>query len=452
MGVGLVGNAGANLRRVTHRTTETGEVYDIEGQQGQVHFLSAENSTPFKNYYNKWAQRFTEETGTGVRLEFVGVGSSQSARISQLLQTGSPPELTTTAPEKGGGLALQGVLADLSAEAEWMQNEYGYEFNDDFLFQLQGNQYVVPIWVNMTMDWYRVSTWEENVGDTPSEMQWDAFMSALEQTDNKDNRRAHVIPAGESLMSTEFYIDYMFQNAGSIFQRNDQNNVEVVFDRDQNRQKTRQVLEFLNEANQYSVDGRGYAYSEQIESYWSEQVNEVKYFGARPLQQAVANNEPVAEDTGLMHPPYKEEKTHQAFSEGWVMFRPAQNKEAAREFVRFMSRPEPLYEMLHIAPLHNLPPFPEAVQDEQFLDNEFIDTWVRPNENIRIEDVVEMVDTAKTLVGETEPNNALASPVFSEGVFGNMIFNYLYGNQSIDEAIDNAGQQSRNIIQNFQQG
>lgn len=449
---GLVGYAGAKPVRITQKSTDTSEVYDIQGQGEQIHFLSAENSTPFKEYYRKWGEQFTEETGTGVELEFVGVGSSQSARISKLLQAGNPPELTTTAPEKGGGLALQGVLSDLSEEANWMQETYGYEFNDDFLFQLQGNQYVVPIWVNMTMDWYRVDTWDEHAGMTPNELTWDEFMTALEQTDQKNDRRAHVIPAAESLMSTEFYIDYMFQNAGQIFQRNDQGEIELVMDQGENREKTKEVLQFLEEANQYSVDGRGYAYSEQIESYWSEQVNEVKYFGARPLQQAVANNEAVAEDTGLMHPPHKEVKTHQAFSEGWVMFEPAQNHEGAREFVRFMSRPEPLFELLHIAPLHNLPPFPEAVESEEFLDNEFIDTWVRPNENIRIEDVVEMVETAKTLVGETDPNNALASPVFSENTFGNMIFNYLYGNMSLDEAIDTAGEQSRSIIQNFQQG
>lgn len=135
---------------------------------GTIHFLSAENSQAFKDYYQKWAGLFEEEHDHTVELEFVGVGTSQSQRISKLIQSGDPPELTTTAPEKGGGLALQGVLADLSNEAEWMQNEWGYEFNEDFTFELQGSQYVVPIWVNMTMDWYRVSTWEENVGMTPA--------------------------------------------------------------------------------------------------------------------------------------------------------------------------------------------------------------------------------------------------------------------------------------------
>ena len=418
------------------------------GSGGSVHFLSAENSEPFKQYYQKWADRFEQEHDHTVDLEFVGVGTSQSQRISKLIQSGDPPELTTTAPEKGGGLALQGVLADLSNEADWMQQEWGYDFNDDFLFQLQGSQYVVPIWVNMTMDWYRVSTWEENYGATPNEMSWDEFSQALADTHNIDERAGHVIPAGESLMSTEFYIDYMFGNGGSIFTR-DGDDIQLVMDQGENRQKTKDVLEFFDETSQYSIDGSGYAYSQQIESYWSEQVNEVKYFGARPLQQAVANNEAVAEDTGLMHPPYKEEQTHQAFSEGWVMFQGADNKEGAREFIKFMSRKEPLIELLHIAPLHNLPPFPAAVDDEEFLDNEFINTWVKPNDNIAIEDVVNMVDSAKTLVGETEPNNALASPVFSSGAFGNMIFNYLHGDMGIDEAIDEAASQSRSILQEF---
>ncbi len=415
---------------------------------GTIHFLSAENSQAFKDYYQKWAGLFEEEHDHTVELEFVGVGTSQSQRISKLIQSGDPPELTTTAPEKGGGLALQGVLADLSNEAEWMQNEWGYEFNEDFTFELQGSQYVVPIWVNMTMDWYRVSTWEENAGMTPSEITWSEFTQALADTHNVGERAGHVIPAGESLMSTEFYIDYMFSNGGNIFTREGEE-IKLVMDQGENRQKTMEVLELFEEINEFSVDGSGYGYGQQIETYWSEQANETKYFGARPLQQAVANNEAVAEDTGLMHPPYKEEKTHQAFSEGWVMFEGADNKEGAREFVKFMSRKEPLYELLHIAPLHNLPPFPAAVDDDEFLDNEFIDTWVKTNDNIAIDDVVEMVDTAKTLVGETNPNNALASPVFSSGAFGNMIFNTLHGDMSKGEAIDNAASQSRSIIEEF---
>jgi len=418
------------------------------GNSNTVHFLSAENSEPFKQYYQKWADRFEDEHDHTVDLEFVGVGTSQSQRISKLIQSGDPPELTTTAPEKGGGLALQGVLADLSDEADWMQDEWGYDFNEDFLFQLQGSQYVVPIWVNMTMDWYRVSVWEENYGETPDEMSWDQFQQALSDTDGVGGRAGHAIPAGESLMSTEFYIDYMFGNGGEIFERSG-DSVNLVMDEGDNREKTKEVLEFFDETQQYSIDGSGYAYSEQIESYWSEQVNEVKYFGARPLQQAVANNEAVAEDTGLMHPPYKEEKTHQAFSEGWVMFKGADNKEGAREFVKFMSRKEPLIELLHIAPLHNLPPFPEAVDDEEFLDNDFINEWVEPNDNINIDDVVEMVDSATTLVGETDPNNALASPVFSSGAFGNMIFNYLHGDMGLEEAIDEAASQSRSILEQF---
>ncbi|WP_302080334.1 extracellular solute-binding protein [Salinibaculum rarum] len=414
-----------------------------------VHFLSAENSQAFKDYYKKWAGRFEEEHDHEVKLEFVGVGTSQSSRISKLLQSGNPPELTTTAPEKGGGLALQGVLADLSDEAEWMEDEWGYDFNDNFLFQLQGKQYVVPIWVNMTMDWYRVSTWEENTGMTPREMEWEEFRQALSDTNGVGERAGHVIPAGSSLMSTEFYIDYMFGNDGQIFERNGEE-IELVMDKGENLEKTKEVLQFFEDTQQYSLDGSGYGYSQQIESYWSEQVNEVKYFGARPLQQAVSNNKAVAEDTGLMQPPYKEEKTHQAFSEGWVMFQGADNKEGAREFVKFMSRKEPLIELLHIAPLHNLPPFPDAVDDEEFLDNEFINKWVEPNENIQIDNVVEMVNNASTLVGETDPNNALASPVFSSGAFGNMIFNYLHGDMGLEESINNAASQSRSILDQFE--
>ncbi len=448
---GCLGDFGMNSGSQGKNNNSSNNAQEIKGKKGDVHFLSAENSTSFKNYYKKWAQKFRDETGYGVKLEFVGVGSSQSARISKLLQTGDPPELTTTAPEKGGGLALQGVLADLSDEAQWMEKKYGYKFNDDFLFKLKGKQYVVPIWVNMTMDWYRVNTWKEHAGTPPRNPTWDEFLEGVKAIDKKSNRRGTVVPAAQSLMSTEYYIDHMFQNGGSIFERNN-GNVEVVMDKGENRKKSKEVLEYIKKLNKYSINGSGYAYDQQIESYWSEQAHETKYFGARPLQQAVENNKKVAKDTGLMHPPKKAERTHQAFSEGWVMFEDAKNKEGAREFVKFMSRPEPLYELLHIAPLHNLPPFPKAVKDKKFLDNEFIDKWVRPNKHIEIDHVVEMVDSAKTLVGETEPNNALASPVFSEGVFGSMLYNYLYEDKNADQAVDQAGKKARSIIKSFDQG
>jgi multiple sugar transport system substrate-binding protein len=447
---GCLGNFGMNNGSQSGNGSSN-NAENVKGKKGEVHFLSAENSTSFKEYYRKWAKKFRDETGYGVKLEFVGVGSSQSARISKLLQTGDPPDLTTTAPEKGGGLALQGVLADLSDQAQWMEKKYGYSFNDEFLFKLNGKQYVVPIWVNMTMDWYRVSAWKKHAGMTPKQPTWDEFLEGVKSVDEKSNRRGTVVPAAQSLMSSEYYVDHMFQNGGSIFERNGKGNVEVVMDKGKNRRKSKEVLEYIKKLNKHSIDGSGYAYSQQIESYWSEQVNETKYFGARPLQQAVENNEKVAKDTGLMHPPRNKEKTHQAFSEGWVMFQKAKNKEGAREFVKFMSRPEPLYELLHIAPLHNLPPFPKAVNDEKFLNNEFIDKWVRPNEHIEISNVVEMVESAKTLVGETKPNNALASPVFSEGVFGNMIYNHLYGGKSAEQAIDQAGKKSRSIMESFSQ-
>lgn len=431
--------------------TSAGDAKKIKGKKGEVHFLSAENSSAFKKYYEKWAKRFKDETGYGVKLEFVGVGSSQSARISKLLQTGNPPELSTTAPEKGGGLALQGVLSDLSSVADWMEKKYGYSFNEDFLFKLNGKQYVVPIWVNMTMDWYRVSKWKKHAGMTPSSLTWDEFLKGVKAVDKKGGQRGTVVPAAQTLMSTEYYIDHMFQNGGQIFTRDNKGDIQVVMDKGKNRKKSKEVLKYIEKLNQHSIEGSGYGYSKQIESFWSKQVNETKYFGARPLQQAAANNKSVAQDTGLTHPPHKEEKTHQAFSEGWIMFDSAKNKKGAREFIKFMSRPEPLYELLHIAPLHNLPPFPAAVDDKKFLDNKFIEKWVQSNENIRIDDVIEMVKTAKTLVGETDPNNALASPVFSESVYGNMIYNYLYGNMSTEEAIDKAGKKSRSIIQSFEQ-
>ena len=328
---------------------------DYSGQS--LHILTGIQNQ--KEIFANIGEEFKSATGIDeIKIEVTGM-NNQRQRVIQLVQAGDPPDIvqdtqTLTPRYVNADLALDvsGMIADIS-------DRIGAPA-DNARVKLDGSDYFVPLWHNISSWWWRDDL-VEAAGLNPSDFEdadWDLAMEAAEKMhDPENNINGTYVPAGTGSHSTFRTIAWLYTNGGSICTwENDE--IVVNFDEGKNRTRMIETLEMLKERYQYSPAA--------TDSSWDTAANAIPngntackwYLGFRPKIRSIENDRDFAPDVHVAPMPAKETKQTVASTDGFVPI-DGNNPEAAQDFLRFMMQPKYIVNILaSITPVHNVPAYP----------------------------------------------------------------------------------------------
>lgn len=243
-----------------------------------VHFVTSYNNDAWQT---KWEDdlvpAFQEETSVEVNLEYTGLSGQQVPRLSQLIQSGDPPTVATTAFNQLADVWSRDGLVDVSDVVEEVTAVSGDIVNEPF--NRDGQIWQVPHGAYSATFLYREDVYEELGLDVPESFQ-DVLENARVIDESDMDIRGYGLPGkktGKAQEDFEFYLAQMGVPPFGVQWKDPdaQNEVEVAWP----KEEVVTLLEFFKDLSQYSPDPTGIGWGASI-SDW---------IGGRFAQQHMAN-------------------------------------------------------------------------------------------------------------------------------------------------------------------
>lgn len=407
----------------------------------EVHVVSKETSEAARQWYDEIAQKFMNETGIRVNMDYTSL--SPTEHVSTLLQTGNPPELATADAGQTADFMTRDLLADVSDLIDTFESEYNDEIPDSVrITDNDDNDLLLPLYANPTQVWFWNDAYEEYGLDNSSGLNWDEYLEIAGEIHAQGNMNGTVVPSASTMLSGFKFWNFLFSNSGQVCRRVD-GDVDIALDHGEHREKAVETVEYLNELHQYSPDASDYAWGDILEDYTS-QTSAHCIYGPRAKLQVIENRPQLKNDSRPHFPISNTEETFMSNQDGFVMFDDAENKDAARQFLEFVSRENRLIGLLtSVSPVHNFPTMTGIAEMDEYRNSEFI------SENFRDEDlqiVAQSFEQGKSINAETDPINPYAPSLWSTREIGTMIYNVNIEGKDPAQAVDDTAGRLRDTL------
>ncbi|QGX93840.1 extracellular solute-binding protein [Haloplanus rallus] len=415
--------------------------------EGSVHYLSLEQSPTFKEYWQKTAEMFEEETGTSVSVTYAfDVGYNK--RIAELIQAGDPPDVINLEDFNVAQYVLDDLLAPVTDITNQFQEQF--PFPDQFRLTSGGEDIWHPSFVSSGLYWYRGDLMQQEgfEGSGPEieisdgetvrpPASYDEYLEFLEATDQVEDSygnelRGGYVPAAETLGSqSNIYCDVL-ERGVELTERSGDNislNLEP-------RSNLESYLDDLEDAYQYAPSTGNWSWTEMINGFANADVASAFYLGARHKTQSVTREGEYGLDVvpGEVPPVQDEEERGFTFPSGWGVMKGGEKTELGKEYVSMMMTDEDLHvEFLQKSPVHNAP-LPESMRqtDHPLWDVDIVNDGYT---NDQLQVYLDQIPTGKPIASETDPTNFIAGNVYMTFGLGNMAFQYLENGASKSDAI-----------------
>lgn len=410
-----------------------------------VKYISNNNSPKFKEMLRGFAEQFEEERGIPVDIEFTEIGGDYGQRVSQLIQSGDPPDIINAEQFRIGSYATQDVLRPVDDVIEAVEEEEE-TIPEKFGFVYDGSHRLVPAVASVSNNWYRSDIYDEMGLEPPTT--WERERKAAQAITEADN---DLYGLGYTTSAT-VYGSYhawcrLWGNDAQVAARDD-DTVRVTLDDGNNRDRVREVLERAQQMVEYSPTATNWDWGEIYESYAGGTTATALYSGGRPKTQSIGQDRPWADATKRVSNPYnssnRDEPLGNSAATGYALLKGSANPEGAKKFVQYMVTGERLVEYARALRFHNIPIYdswyePGSVYREgwDYLNQNF------EEETIQSEREALFSDNTQPFTAETEPANPYASPAFTSFQLGQMFYDATEGGMNIEDAIDQTASKLR---------
>ncbi|ADH91585.1 extracellular solute-binding protein family 1 [Ancylobacter novellus DSM 506] len=354
-------------------------------------------------------------------------------QVSSMLQSGSAPDLVNLDLEDAVLYGHAGLLEPVTSIVSKIEN-----LPDRWRARLDGQDFFVPMGVKFTYSWYR-SDLLEKAGLTPPKT-WDEFQSAAAKLTG-NGQYGYVVNSnetGDQPVSTLF--SYAFSN-GVNFIDDDGN---ILFAEGDNRAALADTLRFLAAMSKFSPSGAGFTWGDIINSFASGKVAMADYIGSRLYSVVAQNNPALAQFTKPFVQPYGKSPANRLSAEGFMVFRNAPNKEAAKAIAVYLREGRRYFDYLWSIPLHVLPTTKEA-----FLGDFQQDPFVRDHQDIA--KVVEASwDVARNPVYDLNGKKAAwqRARIYTSTVYNKMLATVIQAGGDPNAAIEQAAKSAKSLLKN----
>lgn len=421
-------------------TPSSGEWPDLSGTE--LHFLYGQPSEEAQQYFRGIASDFEDATGAETNLEFTGIDNLNN-RVTQLLQSNSPPELVATNSQFAPTYANQGILRPLTGVVDTLTDRYGGMTTGSRL-TYDGEDRYVPLWANPQMFFYR-SDLSDTVPDT-----WDNLLAYAEEVEaNEEVQHGNYQPAGTGSDDFWHLASFAYTNDVSIVERRN-GNIVATMDQGQNRSRWVEVLEFFDDRYQYSPDTTDSSWSGALNSIPQGIAGSSWYGGARIINEVNRQDSEFAEAVDVTWPEGRS-RTFTGGTDGFVSFE-GSNGDAADAFLKFMTQAEylaPIY--WTFSNVHNAPVYPGIKESNTYqkeLENLLeTTTWTREEVDFYQETAVEEMNF---VANDTDPAHPYVGTIISSNSLQNMVAEVLVNDQDPEDAIDTYTRELQDVLDDAQ--
>jgi ABC-type glycerol-3-phosphate transport system substrate-binding protein len=423
-------------------TTQDDDWPDLSGTEVQI--IIDETSDAVKNYYNGVGDGFNQATGANVNLEFVGRNVSGVQRVTQLLQAGDPPEIFAMNQNNATAFENQGVIEPVTDTMEEIEGRLGEAGNR---VEFEGEQWLVPTFFNVTGWFWRGDIAEEVGMDRRPDWTWDTALEFAQMADENTDIRGIYIPTGSGPHAVSAFMAWLRTNEGSVVER-EGDRIVVNFDQGTNRDRMIETLEFLGQAHEYSPVASDSGYGTWARAVTNGVSASGNYIGYRPKMYAVQDEREFAADIHASQMPEKRTRTTDGNVDGFGVFSDS-NVEAAKVFLRFFTQLENMLDLYKINPVHDVPPYPEVRESEEY--NEFLESLpdaYTPEDTRAYQE--EVAQNFVLSINETDPANPYAGTIAGADAIPNMVQAVLLDDEDADSAIDEHAQQLQQTLDQAQ--
>lgn len=303
-----------------------------------------------------------------VNAEFVTKGVSLQERLAQRIAAGNPPDIAFSSATTVYRFAVNGDAEPVTSVSD--------ELGISTPARYQGEAYMVPAMRQVFSYWYRSDLYSENP-TTRSEWLQDAKRIS-EETDTS----GFLALSGETNIGAATGTQLAWSSGADII-TGEPESMEVVLDQEPNRSRMIEGLKWYDTIHQYSPGGSGYGWGDSYNSLAQGSSAAVSGLGSDPALTVRNNNPNIYGNLAGSFAPHADgldgSEPIWSYAQGHWIHSAAANPDEAKTFIREFQGSDKIIDWLLESPMYLLPPQKGMMDNERFLENEFIskhqNTW-----------------------------------------------------------------------------
>jgi multiple sugar transport system substrate-binding protein len=445
----LAGSAGAAVAGLAGCTGNGGSSGGNGGGGGggeTVSILASAASPAEKEVWNALSEDFEAETGHTVEWEYVGFGEHNS-RLSSMIRGGNAPDLTSWNSASGGNAVVEGIAAPVTEVVEYIGREGDSQIPDRFLMTQEDDVWFLPNALYLQNQNIRGDLVSQ-VGHEfhPQDITFEEHLNWVQDIDAETDTRGWGGSTATNNCGAQTTAAYLYQNGVHIFEGST-DDIEVIIDQGDNKQRTVEVLQHLNAASETGPSGASWSWGDLSGSFVSGTTSSINYPYGRILASSLDRDAPWAPDSvNWTEPPHggrsEDERNALAALFGWTVVDQGESKDAAKEFLKFYFTSEHYVDFLHTVPLHYSPILDHIWDDPAYRDHDLIQ---QKSHVLDLQKEAASRARVPALSADGASFNPLATSSFQDGVIGQMLGEVVHDGVDPEQAVTNAAQNMRDL-------
>lgn len=365
-----------------------------------------------------------------VDLVIVPEGEDQDEEIQARMAAGDPPDVLWSPETDAYRLQQEGHLAPIEGLFDTL------DIPDPV--NVDGDPYLASGILNPITFWYRTDVYE----DDPAT--WDSWheeaMAVTEETDLE----GIAMPTGRTNIASSLAVQYLWNNDVEIYQ-GPSDGIEVILDDGDNYDRAVETFEWIEEISEASPEASGWGWGETINSLTQEQTAAIPYVAGYVPPTLESDNPDLVDDVKpTLHPAAGPDRADRlwAWIEGHMIWDTADTT-AAQTFVEYFHTSDDFIEFHLNSPLSYIPPTPELINSEEYMDHELVQN--NPEYIDLILDNLESY-TPYLATGTDGAPNLAAAQEYNEQLLGDATDRLVVGDLSPEETVEHAAESIRELL------
>lgn len=413
-----------------------------------ITFLTSETAQSSKEVHQAAKQTFKEETGHTVEFEYVSF-ANKVERLTSMVRGGNAPELADGNTSTVGSMLVQDLLDPVDGLMSDIENQLG-TIPKPMTLQQGGTAMAVP-WSHKMQNQTVRKDLVNQVGEEYKsfDVGWDDHLNWVRKIDEQTQTTGIALVAGRTGKAHQDTLQYLWTNGVDVFEGST-DDPQVVIDESGNKQRTVEVLEYMNELWKYSPQSLGWTWGDTGEAFSSGNVADVNYSIGRMIGLSMSKGQSWAPNKlGFVEPPFKSHKDDgremvTAPSQFGVINK-SKNPSVGKQFLNHFftyNGGEHLINFLHSVPFHLTPSIPGIFESDEYRDNEVIQ---QRKDLLSKQKELLPVSGSPALTLDNSQFNPLAPGAYGEGTLGAMVANVVSKGMDPGKAVDQAATELRSF-------
>lgn len=411
-----------------------------------VTVITGESDPATKKLFKNATADFEKETGIKVEYEYTSFANLQQA-LAERIRAGNAPELQQGTPGDAAALLSEDMLAPLTDVIDDL------DIPDNIVLETSGEKWLVPYSQKLYMHTVRRDLVEETGGEVPMDLDgrfdvgWDQFQDWVTSIDEQTDTRGTILTPARNSRGTTEGITWMWSNGVRIW-RGPSDDIQVTIDEGQDRERAIEVLNYVNDLHDHAPSGADYGWADASQAYASGSGASVMYSTGRILGVLGDTNPDwqSEEYTVPIQVPFNQLRDDGVRSwnsaSGYMLVDQAENKDAAKEYIRWFWNSDYFIDFLHTVPFHLSPPWPDMMDTEEYRSHDLINS--RPDVLDFQKRLIEEQQTLPfTFTADDHGVNLGAGRAYSEGSLGYLLSLVTIEDQKPEAAIDEVASELR---------